>query len=383
MPGLDDSAYAGASRTLCYPNGTDNMGTLELAVVGLTGSGVGAALTLPLLFRAWRQSARPELGLLAGGLTGMAIVGAIISGRLLGFLPSTRGVNHALNLVGLATYPFIYLYVRAESGRPLAAARAWWLWLPCSTYAAAIVTLAAVGASTRIPFQWLLPVMLTFTVLLGSAARWRGQPAEGTLVAGRWLVVFFAVLNLAQIVRMLFGDVPLVPALIPAVLTSGFLAVVGLIAWRVVDPPGRLATIPDVPTSALQAERAVTARQSKSNLDETSAAPLLASIDMALSRDRLFADSALTLSGLAAAVHATPHQVSEVLNRHAGVSFHDLLNRRRVEDVKAQLADEANDRFTIEGIGQSAGFGSRSALYAAFRKFEGMTPAEWREQRRR
>jgi AraC-like DNA-binding protein len=28
-------------------------------------------------------------------------------------------------------------------------------------------------------------------------------------------------------------------------------------------------------------------------------------------------------------------------------------------------------------------FGSRSALYAAFLRFEGMTPAEWREHRRR
>jgi AraC-like DNA-binding protein len=69
------------------------------------------------------------------------------------------------------------------------------------------------------------------------------------------------------------------------------------------------------------------------------------------------------------------------LNHYACVSFHDLVNRRRVEEVKAQLLDTASERFTIEGIGASAGFGSRSALYTAFRRFEGMTPAAFRASR--
>jgi AraC-like DNA-binding protein len=74
--------------------------------------------------------------------------------------------------------------------------------------------------------------------------------------------------------------------------------------------------------------------------------------------------------------------VSEVINRYAGMSFHDLLTRRRVADVKVQLLDPANDRFTIEGIGAASGFGSRSAMYAAFRRVEGITPKEFRDRRR-
>jgi AraC-like DNA-binding protein len=54
----------------------------------------------------------------------------------------------------------------------------------------------------------------------------------------------------------------------------------------------------------------------------------------------------------------------------------------RVEDVKAQLRDPVNDLFTIEGIGLSAGFGSRSALYTAFKKLEGVTPTAFRERER-
>jgi AraC-like DNA-binding protein len=71
------------------------------------------------------------------------------------------------------------------------------------------------------------------------------------------------------------------------------------------------------------------------------------------------------------------------LNRVAGVSLRELLTRRRVEDVKVQLGQPDSDRFTIEGIGATAGFGSRSALYAAFQRHEGMTPAAYRDAIRR
>jgi AraC-like DNA-binding protein len=54
----------------------------------------------------------------------------------------------------------------------------------------------------------------------------------------------------------------------------------------------------------------------------------------------------------------------------------------RVEDVKVQLRDPVNDLFTIEGIGLSAGFGSRSALYSAFKRLEGITPTQFRKRER-
>jgi AraC-like DNA-binding protein len=117
-------------------------------------------------------------------------------------------------------------------------------------------------------------------------------------------------------------------------------------------------------------------------MDRESAELLLARVDRALAADRLFARPDLTLGRLATAVNSTPHQVSEVLNRFGSVTFHELLAHRRVADVKAQLLDPANDNFTIEGIGAAAGFRSRSALYSAFRKIEGMTPKEWRKSAR-
>jgi AraC-like DNA-binding protein len=275
-------------------------------------------------------------------------------------------VNHLVNLIGLSSYPLLYFYLCAETGRPARVRTHWWLWGPGVVYAAVLVGRTALGVGTRVPFAWMLPVLLAFTALCASLVIRRQAPPAPRFVRAEWIVLFLVVLNAAQVVRMVFGHVPLVPALIPTVVTGGFVALVALVVRRALED-GTTRPAP---------------KYAKSGLDAEGAAALLERIDATLDRDRLFADATLTLPRLAAALDCTPHQVSEVLNRYASVTFHDLLNRRRVADVKAQLLDPASDRFTIEGIGAAAGFGSRSAMYAAFRRLEGMTPRQFRERAR-
>jgi AraC-like DNA-binding protein len=356
---------------MCYPNGMDTalMGTYGLAVVGLAGSSVGAALGVPML---WWPAKRPvDVRLMGAWLLAVSAIIAVISARLLGLLPATAGVNHAINLIGLVANPLVYVYLLPESEQRARIARLWWLWLPAATYAAMVLTRGAFGLTTRVPFAWLLPVVLTFTVLCAWQVIRHRRQLPTRVVRPEWVVAFLVVVNVAQMVRMFFGHLPLVPAIVPLAVTGGFVVLVGIVAARSIG--GELAVSSAGATTA--------PKYAKSNLDPDAALSLLARIDQTLGHDRLFADPALTLGRLAAAAGTTPHQVSEVLNRYANVTFHDLLNRRRVADVKAQLLDPASDRYTIEGIGASAGFGSRSAMYAAFRRLEGMTPAQFRERR--
>ena len=343
------------------------MGTAELAVIGLAGSGIGTAMGVPMVWPAVRRST--DFRLIGGGLIGLSLIAAMVSARVLGLLPATTGVNHAINLAGLLSYPLVYLYIRCETGRPMGFARAWWLWVPAIVYAAFLMARSAADADTRVPFAWLLPVLLTFTLICVLALTQRAGTRPAMLVPAEWLVAFLVVLNAAQIVRMLFGHVAPVPALIPLVVTGGFVALVGLVAWRTATHEPALSP-------------AAGPRYARSGLDDPTARDVLERIERALSTDRLFADADLTLARMAASIGSTPHHVSEVLNRYANVTFHELLNQRRVADVKAQLLDPGSDRYTIEGIGASAGFGSRSALYAAFRRLEGMTPAEFRSAAR-
>jgi len=57
------------------------------------------------------------------------------------------------------------------------------------------------------------------------------------------------------------------------------------------------------------------------------------------------------------------------------------VNNRRIKEACRRLNDRANyDPFTIEAIGQSVGFSSRSAFSKAFKQITGLTPGACRRQ---
>jgi AraC-like DNA-binding protein len=348
------------------------MGLHELAVVGLTGSGLGAALGVPMV---WPRSARSlDARLFGFALLLMSAIAALISARLAGLVPASAEVDHAVNLLGMCAGAFLVLYTRYATAAPVTRGITLSTLLPAGVYLVVVIVRMLAGAGGPLPFAWVLPVVLGFTATC-AATLWRyGGSRRSGLVPAEWLLAFVVALNVAQVVRMELGHIPLVRAIVPAMLAVGFLAATAYLAWRAVSPPASSPGSPDTIKPP---------RYERSGLEESRAPELLRRIDTALTKDRLFSRAGLTLTQLATAADCTPHQVSEALNRYAGVSFHDFINRRRVEDVKAQLTDPSNDQFTIEGIGASAGFKSRSALYSAFRRFEDTTPNAYRASRRR
>lgn len=350
------------------------MGLQELAIFGLAGSGLGTALGVPM---AWPRGQRSTDVRLLGVVTILlSMIAGLISARVAGLVPASGPPEHAVNLLGLTALPLLVVYIRQATGAAPLFRGVSLLWTPAVIYLGYVIAGTAWGFDTDVRFAWLLPVVLGFTGF-SAVHLWRRPSASSSaLVPPAWVVGFLGVVNVAQIVRMSFGHVDLVRAIVPLVMSGGFVALVAFVAWR--SAAARPELPPVVPDPVATTGKAVAPRYEKSGLDEAVAPELLERIERALTRDRLFARADLTLGELARAAGSPPHQVSEALNRYAGQSFHERLNRRRVEDVKAQLLDPANDGYTIEGIGLSAGFGSRSALYSAFRRIEGMTPAAFR-----
>ena len=94
-----------------------------------------------------------------------------------------------------------------------------------------------------------------------------------------------------------------------------------------------------------------------------------------LEDQRPWLDSQFTIADLAVGLAMPRHHISQVLNEGMHVSFYDLINGHRVDEVKRRLlAGEAN-QFSLQGIAEACGFGSRSSFYRAFRKKTGLTPA--------
>jgi AraC-like DNA-binding protein len=349
-------------------SGQLDMGTFTLAALGLAGSGIGAALGLPWLWPGANR--RDDTRLLGAGLLAASLVAVTISGRLVGILPDGAFVEHVINVAGLAAYPFLFLYLRRLTGQ---AASDWTpklVWLPSSAYVLVFTVRSSFGDSTHVPFAWLLPVVLTYTAACTLVVVRRpsaGEKIPDALVPAVPLVISVVILNVAQVIRLSFGHSQPVRTIVPLVLTLEFVTLVSFVAWR-----ARAAV------TAVAAATTPTARYERSGLGDDAARALAIRIEAVLIERRLFADAGLTLARLAEACQCSPHQASESLNRIAGETFHEVLARHRLADVKRQLEDPACDAFSIEGIGQSAGFRSRSTLYAAFKRAEGMTPIEYR-----
>jgi YesN/AraC family two-component response regulator len=86
----------------------------------------------------------------------------------------------------------------------------------------------------------------------------------------------------------------------------------------------------------------------------------------------------LTIVDIAEAIKIHPKRISYSLNNHKGTNFNNYINKFRVEKAKELFNDISTNNLSVEGIGIESGFHSKATFYASFRKFEGCTPASYR-----
>jgi ligand-binding sensor domain-containing protein/AraC-like DNA-binding protein len=90
-------------------------------------------------------------------------------------------------------------------------------------------------------------------------------------------------------------------------------------------------------------------------------------------------DPDLTLAGLAERLGVPPKHLSQVINDRIGLNFSDFVNRQRVEEARRRLLDPAQRDQKLLAIAFSCGFNSKSVFNAAFKKFTGLSPTEFRD----
>lgn len=86
-------------------------------------------------------------------------------------------------------------------------------------------------------------------------------------------------------------------------------------------------------------------------------------------------DEAPTLRGLANAVGVHPVHFAAVFRRFYGCSVGEYLRRRRLDHVRRKLAET---ELPLAGIAMEAGYADQSHMTRAFRRYIGMTPAQYR-----
>ena len=120
------------------------------------------------------------------------------------------------------------------------------------------------------------------------------------------------------------------------------------------------------------------ARYERSTLSNVDVEGVLANMNRLMDEEAVYCDESLSLSGLAAQLNVSAHQLSEILNERLGQSFPRYLKTLRVNAACRLLLEQPED--TILNIGLSVGFNSSSAFYAAFREITGQAPGQYRKQ---
>ncbi|MGI9509964.1 MAG: helix-turn-helix domain-containing protein [Geminicoccaceae bacterium] len=117
-------------------------------------------------------------------------------------------------------------------------------------------------------------------------------------------------------------------------------------------------------------------KYAKSALEPADIQRIAAKLDRVMDEDQLFLDSDLTLPALAAHTGISANYISQAINEQRNCHFFDFVNRRRIEAAKSQLLEQ-RDRPILD-IALDVGFNSKSTFNAAFKRFAGMTPSQYR-----
>jgi AraC-like DNA-binding protein len=120
----------------------------------------------------------------------------------------------------------------------------------------------------------------------------------------------------------------------------------------------------------------------KSGLNEAQLLEYKNRLEHIMRSEQMYLRSDLTLPKLAGLVNCSVNHLSQVINSGFGVSFFDYLNRYRIDYARELLVQLDGRQNAILNIAFAVGFNSNSAFYAAFKKYVGQTPAQYRKQSR-
>ncbi len=213
-------------------------------------------------------------------------------------------------------------------------------------------------------------------------ARTRGveinDPLAARLVWLRGLIALSGLAWLGYAASLLAGLVPGLPAAtvqsISSVVQVASLYGIGLLGLvqpdRMLPPPGQMVAAVLAP---------VTGKYGRSALMPEDRARLAQAIERVMQRERLYRDPMLSLPRLASAVGSNANDVSQVLNAHFGLGYHDYVARLRVADAQRILNDPDRTETLLE-ILLEVGFNSKSVFNAAFKRETGLTPSEFRRR---
>lgn len=97
-----------------------------------------------------------------------------------------------------------------------------------------------------------------------------------------------------------------------------------------------------------------------------------------MEKEKPYLNSSLTINELADLMQTNQKYLSVVINDCFSKNFFSFINEYRVKEAIELLKTNIGAQYSIEGVGKSVGFHSRSTFISAFKKHTNFTPSEYK-----
>lgn len=139
---------------------------------------------------------------------------------------------------------------------------------------------------------------------------------------------------------------------------------------------------PQVFSLGLNLDKPIFGKYKKSGLTESLSRELRDKLLTLFDRDEIYRENDLNLETLAERMETTRHNASQVINEHFRLSFHELVNKYRIEQAKQLLRSDYQGNLNIIDIAYEVGYNNKVTFNKAFKKDTQLTPSQYQAQRR-
>ena len=114
-----------------------------------------------------------------------------------------------------------------------------------------------------------------------------------------------------------------------------------------------------------------------SPLSESLKSQLIQHLEVLMKTEKVFKNESLSIEDVALRLMTNSKYVSQIINEAYGKNFYNFINAHRVEEAQILLLSGGWEKYSMLGIAQMVGFGSKSSFNSSFKKITGLTPSEF------
>ncbi len=124
----------------------------------------------------------------------------------------------------------------------------------------------------------------------------------------------------------------------------------------------------------------ILAKYSSSPLTEIQKQLLISHLERLILEEKIYTNLKLSIDDVARRLDTNSKYISQILNENYKQNFFAFINFHRIEEAKNLINNDLNQKYSIMGIAEMAGFSSKSTFYEAFKQIAGCTPSEFRKK---